>query len=81
MAGTSMLGRRAHFEIGDDGGELAIRDRTRNSFPLRQRRQAHQDGVDVAAGLEPEKGAAVVEQVELDVAAAELEQALHVLVA
>ena len=29
-----------------------------------------QDGVDVAAGLQAEDGAAVVEQVELDVAAA-----------
>src|SRR5215210_7185031 len=48
-----------------------------SSFPNGQRRQAHQDRVDVAAGLQAEQSAAVVEQVELDVAAAELEQPLH----
>ena len=35
--------------------------------PLGQRRQAHQDRVDVAAGLETEQRAAVIEQVEFDV--------------
>ena len=49
---------------GEDVGEERV------SFPFRQRRQAHQDGVDVAAGLEPEQGAAVVDEVELDVPAA-----------
>src|SRR3546814_5967873 len=34
------------------------------------RRQAHEDRLDVAAGLQAEPGAAVVEQVELGVAAA-----------
>ena len=36
----------------------------------RQGRYAHQDGLDVAAGLQSEQRAAVVEQVELDIAAA-----------
>src|SRR5690242_16426636 len=49
------------------------------SLPPRQRRQAHEDRVDVAAGLEAEERAAIVEKVELDVAAAEFEEALHVL--
>src|SRR5437762_11493188 len=47
-----------------------------SSFPAGERRKAHQDRVDVAAGLEAEQGAAVVEQVELDIAAAEFEQPL-----
>src|SRR5688572_4371807 len=40
------------------------------SRPQHFRRQRHQDGVGVAAGLEAEDSAAVVEQVELDIAAA-----------
>src|SRR5262249_41192046 len=40
------------------------------SRPFRQRRQRGEDRVDVAAGLEAEHCAAVVEQVELDVTAA-----------
>src|SRR5215831_15336780 len=40
------------------------------SRPLHQRRQRGQDRIDVAAGAQPEDGAAVVEQVELDIAAA-----------
>src|ERR1700693_4707038 len=40
------------------------------SRPLHHRRQRGQDRLDIAAGLEPEDGAAVVEQVELDIAAA-----------
>ncbi|KAF1853478.1 hypothetical protein Lal_00013840 [Lupinus albus] len=40
------------------------------SRPLHFGRQAHQDRLGVAAGLEAEGGAAVVEQVELDIAAA-----------
>src|SRR5258705_13572019 len=47
-------------------------------LPFRQRRKAHQDRVDVAAGLEAEQSPAVVEQVELDVAAAKFEQPVHV---
>src|SRR5579885_388783 len=38
--------------------------------PLHHRRHRRQDRVDIAAGLEAESGAAVVEQVELDIAAA-----------
>src|ERR1700730_7119036 len=40
------------------------------SRPCRFRRQRHQDRLDIAAGLQAECGAAVVEQVELDIAAA-----------
>ena len=39
-------------------------------WPGRLRGQRHQDRLDIAAGLEAEQGAAVVEQVELDIAAA-----------
>src|SRR4051794_4097541 len=35
------------------------------SFPHRHRRQAHQDRVDIAAGLEPEQCAPIIDQVEL----------------
>src|SRR3546814_10794351 len=44
-----------------------------SSFPRRQRRQAHQDRVDIAAGLEAEQGAPVVDEVEFGVAAAPFE--------
>src|ERR1051325_11693007 len=40
------------------------------SSPRRQRRQGHQDRLDIATGLQPEDRAAVVEQVELHIAAA-----------
>ena len=40
------------------------------SRPLHQRRQRGEDGLDVAAGPQAEHRAAVVEQVELDIAAA-----------
>ena len=40
------------------------------SRPFHLRRQRGQDRIDVAAGLQPEDGAAVVEQVEFDIAAA-----------
>src|SRR3954463_12709696 len=40
------------------------------SWPLHLRRQRRQDRVDIAAGLESENRAAVVEQVELDIASA-----------
>src|SRR6516164_1423008 len=39
-------------------------------WPLHLGRQRHQDRLDVAAGHQAEPGAAVVQQVELDVAAA-----------
>src|SRR3990172_10536147 len=42
----------------------------RRTWPHDDRRHRHQDGLDVAAGLEAEGRAAVVEQVELDIAAA-----------
>src|SRR5512147_1471909 len=47
-------------------------------LPAHQRRQAHQDRLGAAAALQAEQGAAVPDQVELDVAAAavELELAL-----
>src|SRR4029079_10882845 len=38
--------------------------------PHHQRRHGAQDRLDIAAGLEPEDGAAVVEQIELDIATA-----------
>src|SRR5664279_2305598 len=40
------------------------------SWPLHFGRHRRQDRIDIAAGLQPEDGAAVVEQVEFDVAAA-----------
>src|SRR5690349_19266480 len=40
------------------------------SRPFHLRRHRGEDGVDIAAGLEAKDGAAVVEQVELDIAAA-----------
>src|SRR5215469_7786349 len=43
------------------------------AVPLRpgdKRRQRHQDRLGVAAGLQPEHGAAVIEQIEFDIAAA-----------
>src|SRR5262245_24791088 len=43
---------------------------TNRSRPLHHRRQRREDRVDIAAGAQPEDGAAVVEQVELHVAAA-----------
>src|SRR5262249_46351976 len=43
---------------------------TDRSRPLHHRRQRGQDRIDVAAGAQPEDGAAVGEQVELDIAAA-----------
>src|SRR5690606_30271336 len=43
------------------------------SAPLHLGRQAHQDGVDVAAGLEPEQGASVIDEVEFDIAATPFE--------
>ena len=46
------------------------RGRRPDQRPLRHRRQRHQHRLRVVAGLQPEAGAAVVEQVELGVAAA-----------
>src|SRR5262245_28147270 len=40
------------------------------SRPAHQRRHRGEDRLDIAAGLQAENGAAVVEQVELDIAAA-----------
>src|SRR5689334_23534204 len=40
------------------------------SRPFRMRRHRRQDRVDIAAGLQAENRAAVVEQIELDIAAA-----------
>src|SRR5690606_16562746 len=42
-------------------------------LPADARRQAHEDGFGAAAGLQAEQGAAVVDQVELDVAAPAVE--------
>src|ERR1700744_1133086 len=41
-----------------------------SSRPLHLRRHRRQDRIHIAAGLEAERGAAIVEQVELDVASA-----------
>src|SRR3546814_15463602 len=43
--------------------------------PCRVRGQAHQDRVDIAAGLEPEQRAAIVDEVEFGVAPAPFELA------
>src|SRR5688572_31723154 len=48
---------------------------TGRSRPARLGRQAHQYGVDIAAGPQAERGAAVVDQVELGVAAPPFELA------
>src|SRR5579875_3685927 len=40
------------------------------SRPFHERRHGREDGIDIAAGLQPEDRAAVVEKVELDVTAA-----------
>src|SRR3546814_13414676 len=40
------------------------------SGPFGERRQAHQDRVDIAAGLEPEQSPAVVDEVEFGIAPA-----------
>src|SRR5437870_2869973 len=48
--------------------------------PGDERREAHEDRLDVAAGAQPEQGAAVVDQVELDVPAAPAELLRAVLV-
>src|SRR3546814_1218073 len=42
-------------------------------LPPHARRQAHKDRLGAAAGLQAEQGAAVVDQIELDVAAAAVE--------
>src|ERR671918_2443546 len=44
-----------------------------SSRPRDQWRQGHQDRLGIAAGLEPELGSAIVQQVELDVAPAPLQ--------
>src|SRR5437870_1340309 len=77
-AGGGVLERRKKAPPPPSAVPLRCKCRGGASGPLRQRGQAHQDGVDIAAGLEAEQGAAVVEQVELDVAAAKFEQAIHV---
>src|SRR5690606_7855116 len=41
--------------------------------PFHRGRHGRQDGIDIAARLEPESGAAVIEKVELDVATATYE--------
>src|SRR5712692_78510 len=61
--------------------QLRLRRAGRRGFvvaPHHSQRQAHQDRFDAPAGLEPERGAAVIEQVELDIPAAadELPEAL-----
>src|SRR3954466_2334914 len=50
------------------------------SLPRRQRRQAHQDRIDIAAGSEAEQGAAIVDQVELRITAApgKLDRAIRI---
>src|SRR6476661_4023295 len=44
--------------------------RVAGSRPLNLRRQGGQDGLDIAAGLEAEERAAIVEKIEFDIAAA-----------
>src|SRR3982751_4052610 len=50
------------------GASRAIR--CASSFPLRNRRHGRQNAFDIAAGAQAEMGAAVVEQIELDITAA-----------
>src|SRR6185312_8300314 len=56
--------RRRHGVVGSSRKLMTV------SRPLHCGRHRREDRVDIAAGLEAEDGAAVVEQVELDVAAA-----------
>src|SRR3546814_8297560 len=53
-----------------DPSRGASNEAPRASAPFRERRQAHQDRVDIAAGLEPEQRAAIIDQVEFGIAAA-----------
>src|SRR5438477_9358463 len=62
-----MRTRISRSRTGFGGAGVGPRARSR---PRHFRRQRHQDRLHIAAGLEAEEGAAVVEQVELDVAAA-----------
>jgi hypothetical protein len=55
---------------GGRGLRPELRNASWDSRPLHHRRHRRQDRVDVAAGLQAEDRAAVVEQVELDIAAA-----------
>jgi hypothetical protein len=48
----------------------SIASNRRHLWPSHFGRQRHEDRLDIAAGLEAEEGAAVVEQVEFDIAAA-----------
>src|SRR5262245_16131497 len=59
MTSSMMNGRRWY--------DQEMTDRSR---PFHHRRHRRQDRVNVAAGFQPEHGAAVVEQVELDITAA-----------
>src|SRR6185436_19194693 len=43
-----------------------------DSFPLRNRRHGRQNAFDIATGAQAEMGTAVIEQIELDIAAAPL---------
>src|SRR5262245_39423342 len=56
--------------VATAGSDRPLRFAATGSRPLHQRRQRGEDRLDVAAGLQPEHRAAIVEQVELDVAAA-----------
>src|SRR6478609_9662817 len=47
-------------------------NRYASSFPFRNRGHRGQDALDIAAGAQAEMGAAVIQQVELDIAAAPL---------
>src|SRR6266404_5932351 len=66
----SLSGREAEGARGSQIVPASSRLVEAPSGPRRFGRQRHQDRLDIAAGLQPEHRAAVVQQVELDVAAA-----------
>uniref|UniRef100_A0A0N4Z401 LigA n=1 Tax=Parastrongyloides trichosuri TaxID=131310 RepID=A0A0N4Z401_PARTI len=62
--------RGAHAPGAEQPGQQRGEVHRKRAGPLHHGRHGTEDGVDIAAGLKAEHGAAIVEQVELDVAAA-----------
>ena len=60
-------------EVLEQPGFGCPRSRGVAVFPADQRGQAHEDGFGAPAGFDAEPGAAILQQVELDVAAAPVE--------
>src|SRR6185437_10578475 len=64
-------GRRVRFSASHDGAALKIRAApVLRLGPTHLGRQRHEDRFDMAAGLEAEERAAVIDEIELDIAAA-----------